>query len=224
MPVQIHESRKEVLAEEFEQAYFAELKQRILQEKAKGKTIYPPGPLIFNAFNKTPFDTVQVVILWQDPYHGPGQAHGMSFSVPDGIPLPPSLKNIYKEMWADPTSIESGDLTYLAKQWVFLLNAILTVNAREASSHKWFGWERFTDVVISTLSRYREWLVFLLWWNFAKQKKSLIDQSKHHILETTHPSPFSVHKWFFGCWHFAQANALLQEQGKEPIYWLPDEK
>lgn len=218
--VQIEESWKRVLADEFSQPYFASIKAFLLQEKQAGKTIYPPGPLIFNAFNQTPFDQVKVVILGQDPYHNPGEAMGLSFSVPKGVRVPPSLQNIYKEIQsslgiAPPTH---GDLTHWAQQGVLLLNAMLTVQARTPASHQKIGWQNFTDAVIRHLSAEKEGVVFMLWGNFARQKKALIDQSKHYVLEAAHPSPLAGNA-FQGCGHFAAANEILEKQGKAPIDW-----
>lgn len=218
--VQIEESWKKVLADEFSQPYFAAIKAFLVQEKQAGKTIYPPGPLIFNAFHQTPFDKVKVVILGQDPYHNPGEAMGLSFSVPKGVRTPPSLQNIYKEIQnslgiAPPNH---GDLTHWAEQGVLLLNAILTVQARTPASHQKIGWQNFTDAVIRHISAEKEGVVFMLWGNFAKQKKALIDQSKHYVLEAAHPSPLAGNA-FQGCGHFAAANEILEKQGKTPIDW-----
>ena len=220
MNVRIESSWGTVLAEEFEKPYFSELVEFLHQEKRAGKVIYPPGPLIFNAFNLTPFDQVKVVILGQDPYHAPGQAHGLSFSVPDGIKTPPSLVNIYKELQSDVgTSIpDSGNLEHWAKQGVFLLNAILTVRQGEAASHSQIGWQTFTDAVIRTLSDQREDLIFLFWGNYARKKKELIDTRKHVVLEAAHPSPLARGA-FFGCRHFSQTNEFLKSKGKSPIEW-----
>lgn len=212
----------EALKTEFEQPYFEMIKQFLVKEKQANKIIYPPGPHIFNAFNLTPFDKVKVVILGQDPYHGPGQAHGLSFSVQEGIPNPPSLKNIFVEIEQDlglPVP-STGDLTKWAEQGVFLLNASLTVEARQANSHQGIGWQQFTDGVIRKLSEKREGLVFMLWGGFAKKKAKLIDKSKHHILQSGHPSPLSANRgYWFGNKHFSQANALLEQQGAEAIDW-----
>ena len=216
----IEESWKKVLWDEFQQPYFAELKQFLLEEKRK-YTVYPPGPMIFNAFNKTPFDKVKVVLIGQDPYHEPGQAHGLCFSVLDGVPHPKSLINIFKELH-DDVGFEipvNGNLEKWTEQGVFLLNATLTVRAHEAGSHQNHGWERFTDAAISKLSMQREGLVFLLWGNYAKQKEALIDTSKHYILSTVHPSPLSAHRGFFGCKHFSKTNELLRQMGKSEINW-----
>ena len=216
----IEESWKKVLWEEFQQPYFAELKQFLLEEKRK-YTVYPPGPMIFNAFNRTPFDKVKVVLIGQDPYHEPGQAHGLCFSVQDGVPHPKSLINIFKELHDDVGFVipQSGNLEKWTEQGVFLLNATLTVRAHEAGSHQNHGWERFTDAAISKLSMQREGLVFLLWGSYAKQKEALIDTSKHYILSTVHPSPLSAHRGFFGCKHFSKTNELLRQMGKSEINW-----
>lgn len=220
MEVAIEPGWKAVLAPEFEKPYFQELAARLHAEKRAGKTIYPPGRQIFRAFELTPFDQVRVVILGQDPYHGPGQAEGLSFSVPHGMPLPPSLKNIYKEIASDlGVRVEKdGSLEGWARQGVFLLNAILTVEAGRAASHANFGWAPFTDAVILTLSERREGLVFLLWGNFARSKKALIDTTRHTVLEAAHPSPLAGGA-FFGCRHFSKANAALMAQGLQPIDW-----
>ena len=218
--IRIEESWKQALANEFEKPYFQTLATFLKNEIAQGKTIYPPGPLIFNAFNTTPFSNVKVVILGQDPYHNPGEAMGLSFSVPKGIKIPPSLQNIYKEILADlgfekPTH---GDLTSWANQGVFLLNAMLTVEKNNAGSHKLIGWQFFTDAVIKTLSDERKNLVFMLWGNFAKKKKELIDTNKHFVLESAHPSPLAGNA-FSGCRHFSKANNYLTMNGLEPIDW-----
>lgn len=220
MEVAIEPGWKAVLAPEFEKPYFQELAARLHAEKRAGKTIYPPGRQIFRAFELTPFDQVKVVILGQDPYHNPGQAEGLSFSVPHGVPAPPSLKNIYKEIESDlgVTVRKDGSLESWARQGVFLLNAILTVEAGRAASHAGFGWAPFTDAVIRTLSERREGLVFLLWGNFARSKKALIDTSRHTVLEAAHPSPLAGGA-FFGCRHFSKANAALSARGLQPIDW-----
>lgn len=217
---QIEASWLAELEEEFQKPYFADIKKALLQAKEDGKIVYPPGPLIFNAFNLTPFAQVKVVILGQDPYHNPGQAMGLSFSVPDGVRKPASLNNIYKEMVAD-VGIEKpnhGNLTKWANQGVFLLNAMLTVEHKKAGSHRKFGWQKFTDAVIQKLSDKREGIIFMLWGNFAKAKRSLIDENKHHVLTAVHPSPLAG-SGFLGNKHFSTANRLLQEQGKEVIDW-----
>ncbi len=216
----IEESWKKILEEEFASDYFKKLKLFLLEEK-KIHTIYPPGSLIFNAFNHTPFDKVKVVILGQDPYHGPGQAHGLCFSVNHGIPKPPSLQNIFKEIKNDLGIIppKHGNLESWANQGVLLLNATLTVRANYAGSHQKKGWEIFTNKVITKLSENKEGLVFLLWGNYAHAKAELIDQTKHHILKSVHPSPLSASRGFFGCKHFSKTNELLKQQGKEEIKW-----
>ena len=211
----------EALKDEFAQPYFADIKKFLLEEKQKGKVIYPPGPLIFNAFNLTPFDKVKVVILGQDPYHGPNQAHGLCFSVAKGVKPPPSLVNIFKELKVDldvPVP-DHGNLEHWATQGVLLLNAILTVEANLPASHSKIGWERFTDAVIMKLSAEKKGLVFLLWGRFAQDKSALIDPSRHHILKAAHPSPFSAYNGFFGCRHFSKTNTLLEKQGQKPIDW-----
>jgi len=218
--VQIEAGWKSVLQEEFEKPYFVGLRAFLRKELKAGKTIFPPGPLIFNAFNTTPFDQVQVVVLGQDPYHGPGQAMGLSFSVPREMRRPPSLLNIYKELQQDlqiPIA-DHGDLSHWAKQGVFLLNAMLTVEKGQAGSHKKIGWQTFTDAVIEKLSAEKEGLVFLLWGRFAQTKAELIDQTKHHVLTSAHPSPLAGGA-FFGCKHFSRTNELLLGQGYAPIDW-----
>jgi uracil-DNA glycosylase len=216
----IHESWKEVLIDEFQKSYFLDLKKFLIEEKAQ-HTVYPPGSLIFNAFDKTPFGEVKVVLLGQDPYHGPGQAHGLCFSVPNGIPAPPSLVNMFKEMREDlGLPIPShGNLEPWAKQGVLLLNTSLTVRANQPLSHQNKGWETFTDRVIEVLSEKRNGLVFLLWGRNAKAKESLIDTSKHKILTAAHPSPFSAANGFFGCRHFSKTNEYLKTQSLNPIDW-----
>ncbi|RBL89261.1 uracil-DNA glycosylase [Chitinophaga flava] len=221
MDVQIEESWKEILKDEFNKTYFAEIVMHLKHERALGKTLYPAGNNIFNAFQKTPFNDVKVVILGQDPYHGPGQAHGLSFSVPDGIKPPPSLVNIYKEMKSD-LGLEipqSGNLTKWAEHGVLLLNAFLTVRAGEPASHSKIGWENFTDAVIRKISDQKRDVVFLLWGRFAQDKQILIDATKHHILKAAHPSPFSAANGFFGCRHFSKTNELLLKAGIEPVDW-----
>ena len=219
--IQMHESWKTALKAEFEKPYFAELKRFLQAEKAAGKTIYPPGSLIFNAFNSTPFDQVRIVILGQYPYHGPGQAHGLCFSVQHGVKPPPSLVNIYKELQSDVgiTLPTHGCLQSWTTQGVFLLNAILTVEANKPASHQKRGWEEFTNAAIQQLSLQREGLIFMLWGNFAQQKAALIDERKHTILKAPHPSPFSAHTGFLGCGHFSKANAILTARGEAPVNW-----
>ena len=220
MEVKIEQSWKNALAGEFEKPYFASLVRFLREEKTAGKKIYPPGSQIFNAFALTPLHNLKVVILGQDPYHGPGQAHGLSFSVPAGVPAPPSLKNIFKEIEADLGVRMSGypNLEKWAMQGVLLLNAVLTVRSGEAASHSRIGWEEFTDAVIRHISENCEGVVFMLWGNFARSKSVLIDRSRHHVLEAAHPSPLARGA-FFGCRHFSKANSLLSAAGKTPIDW-----
>ncbi|MHC1704884.1 MAG: uracil-DNA glycosylase [Tenuifilaceae bacterium] len=220
MNPQIDESWKEVLTNEFRQDYFASLKNFLVEEK-KSNVVYPPGPLIFNAFNHTPFNDVKVVLLGQDPYHGPGQAHGLCFSVPNGIQKPPSLINIFKEIEKDLgiPAPKSGNLEKWANQGVLLLNATLTVRAHLAGSHQKKGWERFTDAAITALSQKRTGIVFLLWGAYAQAKTAIIDSSKHQILTAPHPSPLSVTRGFYGCKHFSKTNEFLRSIGKSEIDW-----
>ncbi len=220
MKVNIEPTWLEELKDEFEKPYFHTIKSHLVESIHQKKIIYPPGKLIFNAFDSTPFDKVKVVILGQDPYHNPGEAMGLCFSVPKGVRVPPSLKNIYKEINNDlsvPIPAH-GDLSAWADQGVFLLNAILTVEKNKPASHRKIGWQEFTDAVISKLSERREGVVFLLWGNFAKSKKVLIDRNKHLILESVHPSPLAG-KAFFDNHHFSQANDYLVRNNKEPIDW-----
>lgn len=223
MDVKIERSWKTVLKEEFEKTYFQQIVMHLKTERASGKIIYPAGSNIFNAFDKTPFTNLKVVLLGQDPYHNPNQAMGLSFSVPEGINPPPSLVNIYKELNADiGMKIPStGDLTKWAEQGVLLLNAILTVRANEPASHSKLGWMNFTDAIIKKISDEKKGIVFLLWGRFAQDKQILIDATKHHILKAAHPSPFSADKGFFGCRHFSKTNELLTKQGLSPIDWNP---
>ncbi|SFQ53539.1 uracil-DNA glycosylase [Parafilimonas terrae] len=221
MDVKIEESWKNVLQAEFSKSYFENIAAFLKTEKAQGKIIYPPGSLIFNAFEKTPFNKLKVLLLGQDPYHGQGQAMGLSFSVPKGIRQPPSLINIFKELHNDvgiPIPA-TGDLTPWAEQGVMLLNAALTVRAGEPNSHAKIGWHQFTDAVIKKVSDEKEGIVFLLWGSFAHQKQELIDQSKHYVLKAAHPSPFSADKGFFGCRHFSKTNEYLVKQKQQPIDW-----
>jgi uracil-DNA glycosylase len=216
----IDEQWEKVLHQEFTSDYFAQLKNFLLDEKKK-YIVFPSGGQIFNAFNQTPFNKVKVVILGQDPYHGPGQAHGLCFSVPDGVPFPPSLINIFKELKNDlqlPVP-GTGNLEKWARQGVLLLNATLTVRSNQAGSHQGKGWERFTDAAIQQLSDQHEGLVFILWGNYAQAKQTLINPKKHFILKSAHPSPLSAYKGFFGCKHFSKTNEFLVQQGKEPIDW-----
>ena len=220
MEVKIEKSWKDVLQTEFDKPYFENLVGFVKQEYAS-HTIFPPAGQIFNAFNTCPFNNVKVVILGQDPYHGPRQAHGLCFSVNDGIQFPPSLQNIFKEITSDlgiPMP-KSGNLTRWAEQGVLLLNATLTVRASQAGSHQGRGWEEFTDAVIKIISEKAENVVFILWGSYAIKKKALIDASKHCILTAPHPSPLSSYRGFFGCKHFSQTNTYLASKGKTPIEW-----
>lgn len=221
MNVKIDPSWKEHLSEEFVKPYFIDLANFVRQEYQTA-ICYPPGRLIFNAFNLCPFDKVKVVIIGQDPYHGPGQAHGLSFSVCDGVPFPPSLQNIFKEIQQDmgtPIPI-TGNLTRWAEQGVLLLNATLTVREHQPGSHQRHGWEQFTDAAIKALNAHRDNLVFILWGGYARSKASLIDASRHLVLQSAHPSPMSANKGgWFGNHHFSRANAYLVEHGQEPINW-----
>lgn len=223
--IRLDSSWKQALRGEFDQPYMKNLGDFLRREKAAGKPIYPPGALIFNALNSTPLDRVKVVIIGQDPYHGPGQAHGLCFSVPKGVPPPPSLQNIFKELKRDlniaPPS--HGCLQSWAQQGVLLLNTSLTVEQGKAGSHADKGWQSFTDKVIEVVSQEREGLVFLLWGAHAQSKQRLIDPRKHLILKSAHPSPLSAHRGFLGNGHFSRCNRFLQEQGQTPIDWrLPD--
>lgn len=220
MDVQIESSWKQRLAAEFDKPYFVNLTNFVRQEYYK-TTCYPPGKLIFNAFNLCPFDRAKVVIIGQDPYHGPGQAHGLCFSVNDGIAFPPSLQNIFKEIQADlgvPVP-QSGNLTRWAEQGVLLLNATLTVRAHQAGSHQRQGWEEFTDAAIKALAEERENLVFILWGAYAQKKGAFIDRNRHLVLSSAHPSPLSAYHGFFGNKHFSLANAYLELHGKTPVKW-----
>ncbi len=220
MNVKIEPSWKKVLQEEFDKPYFKKLTDFVKNEYGS-KTIYPPAKFIFNAFNFTPFNKLKVVILGQDPYHGPNQAHGLSFSVLPPTKTPPSLQNIYKEIKSDIGNVNntSGNLTNRAKQGVLLLNATLTVRAHQAGSHQNQGWEDFTNAVIKAISDKKTGAVFILWGNYAKQKGAIVDRQKHLVLESPHPSPFSVHSGFFGCQHFSQTNTYLLLNGQDPINW-----
>lgn len=221
--IQIEDSWKAVLQEEFDKPYFSQIKEFLVKERQQGKVVYPPGPLIFNAFNSTPFDRVKVVIIGQDPYHGEGQAMGLSFSVPQGVTIPASLVNIYKELRQDIgfTIPPHGDLSSWAQQGVFLLNAILTVEEKQPGSHKAIGWQTFTDAVISKLSELKEGLIFLLWGKFAQGKVELIDELRHYVLTAAHPSPLAGGA-FMGNRHFSRTNEILVRQGLEPIQWQID--
>ena len=218
--VNIEPSWAEALKEEFEKPYFSSLVQFVREEYSKG-TCYPPGALIFNAFNLCPLDKVKVVLIGQDPYHEPGQAHGLCFSVNDGVPFPPSLRNIFAEIQSDTGSPvpPTGNLTRWAQQGVLLLNATLTVRAHAAGSHQKRGWEEFTDAVIRKVSETKDHVVFILWGSYARSKASLIDSSRHLVLTSAHPSPLSAYRGFFGNHHFSRANAYLAQHGKTPIQW-----
>lgn len=218
---QLHPSWQAVIGEEFDKPYMQSLRTFLKQEKVAGKIIFPPSPLIFNAFNHTPFDKVRVVIIGQDPYHGTGQAHGLSFSVPEGVALPPSLMNIFKEIEADLGVKMSGkgDLTPWANQGVLLLNATLTVEMANAGSHQKRGWEAFTDAAIAALNAHREGLVFVLWGSYAQKKGEIIDPKRHLILKSVHPSPLSAHRGFFGNHQFSKINDYLSKHGQTPIEW-----
>lgn len=220
MQVKIHPSWQTALEPEFSKSYFEELVKFVKAEYAS-TTVYPPGRLIFNAFEKCTFEDTKVVIIGQDPYHGPNQANGLAFSVNDGIPTPPSLQNIFKEIAEDigqppPTT---GNLERWAEQGVLLLNATLTVRARTPGSHQNKGWEEFTDAVIKAVNDKLEHVVFMLWGAYAQRKAGFVDQQRHLVLKAAHPSPFSAHKGFFGTRHFSKANIYLAEQGREPILW-----
>jgi len=219
LDVKIESSRKEILKEEFEKPYFLEIKKILEKEKNEWKIIYPEGKNIFNAYNSTPFDQVKVVIIWQDPYHWPWQAHWLCFSVLPGVKQPPSLQNIFKEinqdLWLEIP--KNGYLQSRAEQWIFMINSSLTVRKWEPMSHSKIWRETFTDATIKKLSDQKNGLIFVLRGSFAQQKKSLVDTSRHKILQTTHPSPFSVHKWFFGCKHFSKINEILKNMWEKEI-------
>lgn len=221
MQVQIEKSWKRILKDEFDKDYFITLSTRIRDVYHSDKTVYPPPQLVFNAFSYCPFDTVKVVILGQDPYINPEEAQGLSFSVPDGIRIPPSLRNIYKEIQDDLGTAmpESGNLVRWAEQGVLLLNSTLTVEAHQSASHRGWGWEEFTDAVIKKISQEKEHIVFMLWGNYARSKCEFINTSKHLILEAPHPSPLSAHNGFFGSRHFSQCNNYLKTHNLEPIAW-----
>ncbi|WP_413528013.1 uracil-DNA glycosylase [Rahnella inusitata] len=214
----------DVIGQEKEQPYFVDTLKFVAAERAAGKTIYPPQQDVFNAFRSAELADVKVVILGQDPYHGPNQAHGLSFSVRPGIPAPPSLVNMYKELITDIPGFERPNHGYLqswADQGVLLLNTVLTVEGGQAHSHAKLGWETFTDRVIAALNENREGIVFLLWGSHAQKKGNIIDTQRHHVLKAPHPSPLSAHRGFLGCKHFSQANTLLEKQGLTPIDWVP---
>lgn len=219
--IQLHPSWLHYLRGEFSQPYMQKLGDFLRYQKQQGKIIFPKGERIFAAFDHTPFEQVKVVILGQDPYHGPGQAHGLCFSVPEGIKIPPSLVNIYKELHDDVgmTIPDHGNLEKWAEQGVLLLNSVLTVEQGMAASHQGKGWETFTDQVIRYLNDHRDHLVFMLWGSYAQRKGQMIDRSRHLVLQAPHPSPLSAHRGFFGCRHFSQANVYLQQHGQQPIDW-----
>jgi len=219
--IRLVSSWKTRLASEFGQPYMVSLRQFLLERKSLGAVIYPPGDRIFNALNATPFEEVKVVILGQDPYHGPGQAHGLCFSVQDGVVIPPSLVNIYKELAADLGVVppSGGNLQRWAEQGVLLLNAVLTVERGQPAAHQGKGWERFTDRVVSELNDSRDGLVFMLWGSYAIKKGAVIDRNRHLVLTAPHPSPLSAHRGFFGCRHFSRANEWLAAHGQAPIDW-----
>ena len=219
--IKLETSWKNRLQDEFTRDYMAGLRQFLVERNRSGATLYPPGKLIFNALDSTPFDQVKVVILGQDPYHGPGQAHGLCFSVPEGVRVPPSLVNIYKEISSDlglqPPA--HGNLQSWADQGVLLLNAVLTVERGRASAHQGKGWERFTDRVVAELNAGREHLVFMLWGSYAMKKGAIIDRESHLVLTAPHPSPLSAHRGFLGCRHFSEANTWLERHGMKPVCW-----
>lgn len=219
--IKMDNSWLEVLKDEFEKDYFKKIKKQIVDDIESGITIYPNPKNIFNAFNFTPFNKVKVVLLWQDPYHWPNQAHGLCFSVQEPTPPPPSLKNIYKELnddlWCQIP--KSGNLEKWTKEWVFMLNAILTVKSGMPASHSKIWWEYFTDMVIRTISEEKEWVVFILWGNFAREKKKLIDLNKHFVIESAHPSPFSAYNWFLWSKPFSKTNEILKKLWKQEIDW-----
>lgn len=224
-PIKLEPSWLMRLKDEFDKPYMNALREFLLQRKRAGATIYPPGPRIFNALDSTPFEAVKVVILGQDPYHGPGQAHGLCFSVRDGVPPPPSLVNIFKEIQDDvggsapDGTPPNGNLHSWAQQGVLLLNATLTVERGQAGSHQGSGWEQFTDRVVEELNQGRDGLVFMLWGSYAQKKGAAIDGGRHLVLKAPHPSPLSAHRGFFGCRHFSKANLWLEKQGQTPINW-----
>ena len=220
MDVKIAQDWKQYLAPEFDKEYFRDLTDFVRREYALG-TVYPKGKNIFRAFDECPLDRLKVVIIGQDPYHGPGQANGLCFSVNPGVPLPPSLQNIFTEIESDlgrPVS-RDGNLERWARQGVLLLNAVLTVRANQAASHQGHGWERFTDAVVETVAQEKSGIVYLLWGSYAQRKGAIVDRNRNCVLETAHPSPLSAHRGFFGCRHFSKANDYLSSIGKTPIEW-----
>ncbi|MBN2625501.1 MAG: uracil-DNA glycosylase [Spirochaetales bacterium] len=224
--IKLHPSWLSKLDREFDEPYMAELRDFLREEKKKGKEIFPPGNEYFNALNTTPLDRVKLVIIGQDPYHGPGQAHGLCFSVRPGVPVPPSLRNMYKELAQEGlfTPVNHGCLVPWAEQGVLLLNAVLTVECHRAASHQGRGWEKFTDRVIEVVNESTENTVFFLWGSYAQKKGAIIDRERHLVLQAPHPSPLSANRGFFGCGHFTKANDYLLSKGREPINWqLPEE-
>ena len=219
--IQLEDSWLKALGNEFEQEYMRQLRRFLQAEKAARRVIYPPGPQIFNAFKHSPLPSVKVIILGQDPYHGPGQAHGLCFSVPEGIDIPPSLQNIYRELEQDlgVPAPSHGCLTSWAEQGVLLLNSVLSVRRGQAASHQGRGWEQFTDRVIAEINQQRQGIVFMLWGSYAQRKGAMVDAGKHLLLKAPHPSPLSAHRGFFGCRHFSRANDYLQQQGHTPVNW-----
>ncbi|MFL6872202.1 MAG: uracil-DNA glycosylase [Candidatus Azotimanducaceae bacterium] len=222
--VQLEHSWRTLLEDQFEQPYMRQLREFLLDEKRAGHQVFPAGKNMFTALNLVPLERAKVVIIGQDPYHGPGQAHGLSFSVLSGVPLPPSLRNIFTEIESDVgcTSLVtagSGDLSLWAEQGVLLLNSVLSVRARSAGSHQGQGWEQFTDVLVQRLAAERAGLVFLLWGSYAQKKAAIVDNARHCLLKAPHPSPLSAHRGFFGCRHFSQTNQYLESQGHTPIDW-----
>ena len=227
--VALEASWQSLLGDQFDQPYMESLREFLLAEKRAGKRIYPPGPQMFAALDLVPVEQVRVVIIGQDPYHGPNQAMGLSFSVPKDQPLPPSLRNMYTEIQQDlgqPFDLgqASGDLTHWAQQGVLLLNAVLSVEHAQAASHQGKGWEQFTDALVQRLSNRREGLIFMLWGSYAQKKAAQVAADRHHLLKAPHPSPLSAHRGFFGCRHFSEANRRLQQQGQAPIQWLPQQR
>jgi uracil-DNA glycosylase len=227
--VALEASWQSLLGDQFDQPYMESLREFLLAEKRAGKRIYPPGPQMFTAMDLVPVEQVRVVIIGQDPYHGPNQAMGLSFSVPKDQPLPPSLRNMYTEIQQDlgkPFDLgqASGDLTHWAQQGVLLLNAVLSVEHAQAASHQGKGWEQFTDALVQRLSNRREGLIFMLWGSYAQKKAAQVAADRHHLLKAPHPSPLSAHRGFSGCRHFSEANRLLQQQGQTPIQWRPQQR
>ena len=227
--VALEHSWQSLIGDQFDQPYMQTLREFLLSEKRAGKRVYPPGPHMFAAMDLVPVEQVKIVIIGQDPYHGPNQAMGLSFSVPEDQPLPPSLRNIYTEIQEDMgQSIDfngaSGDLSHWAEQGVLLLNAVLSVQHAQAASHQGKGWEQFTDELVKRLANRREGLIFMLWGSYAQKKAAQVAAERHHLLKAPHPSPLSAHRGFFGCKHFSAANRLLEQQSLAPIDWLPRQR